>query len=283
MAGSLSLFSPLVQTWFAEQLGEPTEVQERGWPGIVSGRHVIATAPTGSGKTLAAFLWAIDQLLTGAWPCGELQVIYISPLKALNNDIQRNLLSPLQELRARMTAAGMEPPDVRVAVRSGDTDQSERARMLRRPPEILITTPESLNLLVNSKRGRAVFGSVRTLILDEVHSVAATKRGAHLITAVDRLVMLSGEFQRLALSATINPLEVVAEWVAGRRLETRNGQSVFVPRDIDIVECSSIKKLDVCVRYPAVGEKAANDKNVWLPYAKAIREVVRQHHEISIA
>ena len=282
MTSSLSLFSPLVQAWFTEQLGEPTEVQERAWPGIAGGRHVIATAPTGSGKTLAAFLWALDRLLCGDWPCGELQVIYISPLKALNNDIQRNLLSPLEELRNRMCAAGMEPPDVRVAVRSGDTDQSERARMLRRPPEILITTPESLNLLVNSKRARAVFGSVRTLILDEVHSVAATKRGAHLITAVDRLVLLSGEFQRLALSATINPLNAVAEWAAGRRLETQNRQTVFVPREIEIVECSSIKKLDLRVRYPAVEDKTPGDQNAWLPYAKTIRAAVRKNQSTLI-
>ncbi len=150
------------------------------------------TAPTGSGKTLAAFLWALDRLITGQWAGGRTRVLYVSPLKALNNDIQRNLLAPLAALEEVFGNAGAPFPGIRVETRSGDTPQAVRQRMLRRPPEILITTPESLNLLLSSKSGRSVLDSLATVILDEVHTVVSGKRGVHLITAVDRLVPLLG-------------------------------------------------------------------------------------------
>jgi ATP-dependent Lhr-like helicase len=181
-------------------------VQEKAWPEIAQNRHVLVTAPTGCGKTLAAFLWAINQLITGAWPSGKVRVLYVSPLKALNNDVQRNLLKPLFELRELFSKAGERFPDISVLTRSGDTPAEERRRMVRRPPEILITTPESLNLLLSSRSGRSLLDGIATVVLDEIHAVAGTKRGTHLITAVDRLVPLCGEFQRIALSATINPL-----------------------------------------------------------------------------
>ncbi len=214
---ALDLFDPVTRAWFTDTLGEPTDVQELAWRRIAAGDHVLATAPTGSGKTLTAFLWAIDQLLTGKWPGGAVRVLYISPVKALGNDIQRNLLGPLSELTDRAArATGREPPDIRVRIRSGDTPQNERRKMLKDPPEILITTPESLNLLLTSPNGRRMLGDLETVIVDEVHSVMGSKRGVHLITAVERLTALSGEVQRIGLSATIRPLERVARWLGGR-------------------------------------------------------------------
>src|SRR5271157_4784206 len=176
----LSLFHPVVGRWFAGRVGEPTEIQHLAWPRIAAGKHVLVTAPTGSGKTLAAFLWALDRLLTGTWPGGQVRVLYVSPLRALNNDVQRNLLEPLAELREAFAGSDEPVPDVRVLTRSGDTPTEERRRMARRPPEILITTPESLNILLTSRGGRAMLTGLATVILDEVHAVVGGKRGVHL-------------------------------------------------------------------------------------------------------
>ena len=214
-SSSLSLFHPLIRHWFTENKGDPTEVQAKAWPLTASGKNVLVTAPTGSGKTLAAFLWAINQLVTGTWPRGHIRVIYISPLKALNNDVQRNLTEPLDELGRLFETAGVDFPPLSVLTRSGDTPQDVRRRMLRHPPDILITTPESLNILLTSRNSRRMLTSVLTVIIDEIHALAGNKRGTHCITAVDRLVPLSGDFQRIGLSATIKPLEAVARLMAG--------------------------------------------------------------------
>ena len=196
---ALNQFHPLVSKWFEDQVGRPTDVQQEAWPRIASGEHLLITAPTGSGKTLAAFLWALNQLITCRWPAGVTSVLYISPLRALNYDIQRNLLNPLDELRQVFERAGEHLPAIHVLTRSGDTPPSDRRQMLRHPPEILIYTPESLNLLLSSIGGRSILNNISTVILDEIHAVYGTKRGIYLITAVDRLVRLSGEFQRIAL------------------------------------------------------------------------------------
>ena len=207
---------PVVAAWFAETYGEPTDIQRRVWPVIARGEHVLFTAPTGSGKTLAAFLYSLDRLLTGEWEAGRTTVLYVSPLKALNNDIQRNLLQPLTELTARLRAAGHDPPRIRALTRSGDTPAEERRGMLRHPPEILITTPESLNILLTSKSGRTLLETVQKVILDEIHAVAGGKRGTHLITAVERVDRLAElPVQRIAISATVRPLEEIAQFVAG--------------------------------------------------------------------
>ena len=247
---TLALFHPLIREWFAERVGEPTEVQRLTWPLVAAGKHVLVTAPTGSGKTLAAFLWAIDRLVAGAWPGGQVRVLYVSPLKALNADVRRNLLAPLEELRQRFDAAGEPMPEVRVLTRSGDTPAEERARMARRPPEILITTPESLNILLTSRRGRAMLTGLASVILDEVHAVVGGKRGAHLITAVERLARLSGEFQRIALSATVRPLERVAEWVAGFEVVGNGDPAAYRRRPIEIVASRAAKRYELEVRYP---------------------------------
>ncbi len=248
---ALDLFHPLIGRWFAERVGEPTEVQRLAWPRIAAGEHVLATAPTGSGKTLAAFLAAIDRLLTGALPCGAVRVLYVSPLKALGNDVQRNLLAPLGELKERFDAAGEPMPEVRVLMRTGDTPSEERARMARRPPEILITTPESLNILLTSRRGRDLLAGVATVILDEVHAVVGSKRGVHLITGVERLARLAGELQRIALSATVRPLDRVARWVGGATIEMVGGSIGYRPRPVAVVAATAAKRYDLEVRFPA--------------------------------
>jgi ATP-dependent helicase Lhr and Lhr-like helicase len=201
----LASFHPLVSQWFAAQFAAPTDVQRRAWPVIAAGQHALITAPTGSGKTLTAFLWALNQLIIGAWEPGGTRVIYLSPMKALNTDVRRNLIAPLNALRETFADAGVPFPEITIRTRSSDTDAAERRAMLRRPPEILITTPESLNILLSSESGRVFFPGVRSIILDEIHAIAGTKRGVHCITAVDRIVQRSGEFQRIALTATLRP------------------------------------------------------------------------------
>src|ERR687886_2472479 len=199
----LSVFSAETRAWFENAFARPTPAQSRGWPAIASGKHTLIQAPTGSGKTLAAFLYALDQ----ARPGEGTQVLYVSPLKALNYDVERNLRGPLAGIESELT----------VAVRTGDTPQKERQRMLRHPPDILITTPESLFLMLTSQ-AREILGGVRTLILDEVHAVAGTKRGAHLALSVERLQRLVGEpVQRIGLSATQRPMEEIGRFVSGGR------------------------------------------------------------------
>jgi ATP-dependent Lhr-like helicase len=273
----LAAFHPLVQAWFAERFGEPTAVQREAWARIAAGEHVLATAPTGSGKTLAAFLWAIDRLLTGAWPAGAVRVLYVSPLKALGNDIRRNLEQPLVELGARFAAAGTPMPAIRALVRSGDTPAEERARMARRPPEILVTTPESLNIMLTSRRGRDLLAGVATVILDEVHAVVGGKRGVHLITAVERLSHLAGEVQRIALSATVRPLDAVARWVGGASLAMVGGEPVYRPRPVAVIAPPEAKVYDIEVRFPAAADPDAAPDRLWQAVVAEIRAALARN------
>ena len=221
----LTFFSPKTRAWFEQAFAGPTPAQELGWPAIASGKHTLIQAPTGSGKTLAAFLYGIDKL--NSEPGQGLRLIYVSPLKALNYDIERNLRGPLAGLQS----------ELRIGVRTGDTPQKERAEMLRNPPDILITTPESLYLLLTS-RARENLKGVQTLILDEVHAVAGTKRGAHLALSVERLERLVDQpFQRIGLSATQRPMEEIGRFVAGAR-------------DIQLVDAGVSKELDLEVVVP---------------------------------
>src|SRR5882672_1658567 len=186
----LSHFHAAVAGWFRQRFPAPTEAQARAWPAIAGGGHALIAAPTGSGKTLAAFLAAIDSLMReGA--SGQLRdvtrVVYVSPLKALSNDIQRNLEAPLAGIAAELIRLGMHAPEIRAQVRTGDTSQTERAAMRRTPPHILVTTPESLYLLLTSVSGREMLKAVRTVIVDEIHAVAQTKRGAHLTLTLERM------------------------------------------------------------------------------------------------
>src|SRR2546421_2178359 len=221
----LAPFSPETRAWFERTFSEPTPAQTLGWPAIASGKHTLIQAPTGSGKTLAAFLYGIDRL--NPEPGRGLRLLYVSPLKALNYDIERNLRGPLAGMRSELNAA----------VRTGDTPQKERAEMMRHPPDILITTPESLYVVLTS-RARENLKGVRTLILDEVHAVAGTKRGAHLALSVERLERLVEQpFQRIGLSATQRPLEEIGRFVSGAR-------------EIELVDAGTAKELDLQVVVP---------------------------------
>src|ERR671926_960690 len=231
---ALDVFSPRTRAWFEGAFAAPTPAQELGWPAIASAEHTLIQAPTGSGKTLAAFLYGIDRLTPA--PGAGLRLLYVSPLKALNYDVERNLRGPL---------AGLES-ELRVAVRTGDTPQRERQRMLRHPPDILITTPESLFLMLTSQ-ARELLTGVETLILDEVHAVAGTKRGAHLALSVERLDRLAERpVQRVGLSATQRPLEEIGRFVSGGR-------------PIRLVDPGRTKELDLEVVVPTEDMRAPTE------------------------
>ncbi|MGA1865176.1 MAG: DEAD/DEAH box helicase, partial [bacterium] len=260
---ALHAFHPLIVQWFIKRYGSPTDIQANVWETIRRGKHILLSAPTGSGKTLAAFLWAINQIVTGAWPLHQTSVLYISPLKALNNDIRENLLLPLEELQTYFDSHGKNFPSINVKTRSGDTPQSERQRMIRRAPEILITTPESLNLLLSSKKSRRILTSLKTVIMDEIHAIAGNKRGTHLLSAIDRIVPLSGEFQRIGLSATIRPLQKVADFIAGFIMKDENGETVYNKREVKIIHSNVQKRFDVEVLFPHDIVQYDKENNWW--------------------
>jgi len=235
----LSTFSPDVQAWFERAFEGPTRAQAEAWPVIASGRHVLVSAPTGSGKTLAAFLWALDRLSRPGDAAGGTRVVYVSPLKALAYDIERNLRAPLR---------GIGAEHVRVGIRTGDTPQSERAAMQRKPPDILVTTPESLYLILTSA-ARAMLTGVEAVIVDEIHAVAHSKRGSHLALTLERHEALvrshspersaaGAKVQRIGLSATQNPLEEVGRFLVGAE------------RDVTIVDAGVTKRLDLRIEVP---------------------------------
>jgi ATP-dependent Lhr-like helicase len=243
-------FHPLINTWFTETLGTPTAVQGEAWPRIERGEHLLALAPTGSGKTLAAFLPALSRLVRGIYPAERLSVLYVSPLKALNEDIRRNLARPLEGIRARFAAAGEALPQISAETRSGDTAQADRRRFYRAPPSILALTPESLAIILLNPRGRKILSSVRYLIIDEIHSVLGTKRGSFLSCQIDRLALEAGEFQRVILSATVRPAELAAEFAGGLMPAAgTGGEGAYVKRPVSIVAPPSEKKISLSVEY----------------------------------
>ncbi len=279
---ALDSFSPVVREWFAACFGAPTAIQRLAWPVIARGEHLLASAPTGTGKTLTGFLWPLDRLLSGAWPAGQLRVLYVSPLKALNADIERNLREPLAGLTSAFAAAGDEPPAVRVGVRSGDTPPGERAKQRRRPPEILITTPESLNLLLLSRDAARFFGGLRLVLLDEIHAVAGTKRGTHLMTAVERLTRHAGEFQRVALSATVRPIERVAHFVGGWRRAGGGADAGYEARPVRTLVAAATKRYALEVRSPLASPAPEESERrladaFWRELAEQLVRRIRTH------
>jgi ATP-dependent Lhr-like helicase len=250
----LDSFHPAVAAWVREQFDAPTEVQLRGWDAIGRGGHVLLGAPTGSGKTLAAFLSGIDQLFREPEPeSGDrLRLLYLSPLRALNYDIERNLRAPLQGIKRHADRLGLQVPDITVGVRTGDTSQSERARQKRNPPDIFITTPESLYVMLTSAT-RELFGNVRGVIVDEIHALAANKRGTHLAFTLERLAMQldeGREFQRIGLSATQRPIERIAAFLGG------------TGRDVEVIDAPGDKQHDLQVVVPVEDMTAVGSKIV---------------------
>ena len=238
MSSPLSRFDPAVAHWFRERFAAPTEPQARGWPAIARGEDVLITAPTGSGKTLAAFLFALDRLTREARAGGladETRVVYVSPLKALSADVRRNLQAPLAGIAARAAAEGAALPPVRAELRTGDTPAAERARMTRKPPHILVTTPESLYLLLTASRGREMLATADTVIVDEIHALARDKRGSHLALSLERLDRLAARpLQRIGLSATVRPLSEVARFLSPRTAEGPTVVPVGHRREMDL-------------------------------------------------
>ncbi|MCH8297558.1 MAG: DEAD/DEAH box helicase [Chloroflexi bacterium] len=272
----LSRFHPLVQEWFKSRFAEPTDAQLEGWPAIAQGRHTLIAAPTGSGKTLAAFLTCIDKLvrqgLSGQIP-DSTQVVYVSPLKALSNDIQKNLTTPLEEIAALAEAAGTPLPEIRAAVRTGDTRASERAKMAKRPPHILITTPESLYILLTSRSGRQGLTGVHTLILDEIHAVAGNKRGSHLSLSVERLCALAeNPIVRIGLSATQRPIEEIGRLLVGNDFIATDGKP-----DCLIVDTGHARTIDLAIQLPQreLGPIASHE--MWAEALDSVTDLVRAH------
>ncbi|HXM60419.1 MAG TPA: DEAD/DEAH box helicase [Terriglobales bacterium] len=269
-APSLDWAHPLVRDWFVQRFGTPTEPQEQGWPHILAGHTTLISAPTGSGKTLAAFLACIDRLVRKAL-AGDLQdrteVLYVSPLKALGNDIQKNLEVPLGEILQMAGERGLLMPQIRTAVRTGDTLMHERRAMLKRPPHILVTTPESLYILLTAEKSRAILRDVETVIVDEIHAVADDKRGAHLSLSLERLEALTHRPPvRIGLSATQKPIEEVAHFLTG------SGRP-----DPVIVNVGHKRKLDLAVEVPAsqLGPIATNE--MWDEIYSRLVELIEQH------
>ncbi|MEK9647772.1 MAG: DEAD/DEAH box helicase, partial [Gammaproteobacteria bacterium] len=267
-------FHPVSRTWFQKTLGEPTSAQLDAWPAIQKGSNTLIAAPTGSGKTLAAFYVSIDRLVQKAL-INELenttQIIYVSPLKALSNDIHRNLQEPLQAISEALAMEGKEA-NITVAVRTGDTSQYERQMMLKKPPHILVTTPESLYLLLTSKGGRQILQTADTLIVDEIHAMLGDKRGAHLSLSVERLEKLTGSpLQRIGLSATQKPITEVAKYLVG------SSQVIDNTAKCTIVDSGHKKTLDISIEVPKSPLSALMSNEVWEELYERLVELVESH------
>ncbi|HXQ70044.1 MAG TPA: DEAD/DEAH box helicase [Pyrinomonadaceae bacterium] len=289
---SLEIFHPAVARWFARTFPAPTEPQLQAWPEIKKQRHTLIAAPTGSGKTLAAFLSAIDDLVRLGLE-GKLDdsthVIYVSPLKALSNDVQRNLQTPLEGIQKELQAMGLPEVNIRTLVRTGDTPAAERTAMTKRPPHIVVTTPESLYILLTSEGGRRMLETARTLIVDEIHAVVGDKRGSHLALSIERLEQLVRQQQpqeaqeaqgearntltRIGLSATQRPIEEVARFLVG----TENINADNVPQ-CAIVDSGHTRRLDIAVELTDSPLSAVMSGEVWEEVYDRLAQLIRQHH-----
>jgi ATP-dependent helicase Lhr and Lhr-like helicase len=274
---ALQGFHPATRQWFLQALGLPTSPQQQAWPAIMAGRHTLIAAPTGSGKTLAAFHVELDRLVKEGLAPGGLAplttVLYVSPLKALGNDIQRNLELPLEGIAEQLHLLGLPPVDIRVAVRTGDTPQQARQRMLKQPPHILVTTPESLYLLLTSRGGRQLLGSIRTVIIDEIHALLGDKRGSHLSLSLERLEQLvSRPLQRIGLSATQKPIATVAAYLVGRGNLAADGSP-----DCVVVDSGHRKQLELSVEVPRSPLTALMSNEVWEELYQRLVHLIEHH------
>jgi ATP-dependent helicase Lhr and Lhr-like helicase len=273
-------FHPAVARWFEQTFESPTKPQLRGWPAIQSGRHVLISAPTGSGKTLAAFLASLDVLFREGARTDlpdETRVVYVSPLKALSNDIRKNLQEPLSGIRALLRETEGHDIDVRAEVRTGDTTAAQRQALIKKPPHILVTTPESLYLLLTSESGRDMLRTVRTLIMDEIHAVVDDRRGAHLALSVERLAALTksvsgGPLQRIGLSATQKPIEEVARFLVGARSVDEADNP-----DCEIIDIGHRRELDMAIELPKSPLEAVMSNEVWEEIYHRLAELIQLH------
>jgi ATP-dependent Lhr-like helicase len=272
---SISSFHPAVSAWFDRQFKNSTEPQARAWPAIAAGRHTLIAAPTGSGKTLAAFLAAIDSLvrqgLAGPLP-DETQVVYVSPLKALSNDIEKNLQQPLSGIREELKRLDLPDVDIRVQVRTGDTTAADRVAMRKQAPHILVTTPESLYLMLTSESGRAMLASTRTVIVDEIHAIAGSKRGSHLALSLERLSALAGRrVVRVGLSATQKPIDDVARFLVGADVTVEGGS------DCEIVDTGHVRERDLALALPGSPLEAVMPAEVWTQIYDQLAQLIQDH------
>jgi ATP-dependent Lhr-like helicase len=289
-------FHPVIAQWFQEKFGSPTEPQKGGWPAIQEGRHVLIAAPTGSGKTLAAFFAELDLLFRDGLAgklTDETRVVYVSPLKALSNDIHKNLEEPLAGIREALKASTGKEVGVRAEVRTGVTPASKRQAIIRRPPHILVTTPESLYLLLTSQSGRKMLGTVRTLIVDEIHAVVGNRRGSHLALTMERLqALVKGPLQRIGLSATQKPIEEVAKFLVGGgkkpltpALSPSDGEREQAelacwdarPTNCVIVDSGYARKMDLAIELPGSQLEAVMSNEVWLEVYQRLTELIEAH------
>ncbi len=279
LSDPLDRFLPPVREWFRATLGEPTPAQRESWPSIAAGNHTLILAPTGSGKTLAAFLACLDTLWRQDPPPPGVRVLYISPLKALNNDIHRNLQEPLQGVAATALQIGFSLPTLTAAVRTGDTPAAERQRLIRKPPHVLIPTPESLNILLTS-RARETLRQVTHCIVDEIHALCPNKRGVFLSLLLERLEALNPKsFVRIGLSATQQPLEEVARYLGGL---TEDRQGCLQPRPVTIVDAGIRKGLDLKVVSPVEQFGPLPEKSVWPSIYRLLANQIRAHRSTII-
>ena len=272
----LSHFHPIIAGWFTERIGSPTQVQEKSWPALRSGHHALIAAPTGSGKTLAAFLTCLDTLLQRAINQDlrdETQIIYISPIKALGNDIQKNLRTPLGEISTRALEAGFLLPQFRVEVRTGDTPTKDRQQLLKRPPHILVTTPESLFLLLTARKSREILRTVQTVIVDEIHALAGNKRGSHLALSLERLdALTTTKTNRIGLSATQKPLEEIAKFLVGG-----STRPTWAPHPCHLVDIGQRRDMDLAIETPKDELGAVTTNAIWSDIYDRLTELIETH------
>ena len=278
---SLASFHPIIARWFQDAIGQPTDVQTASWPAICSGEHALIAAPTGSGKTLAAFLASIDSLFQQALSndlADHTQILYVSPLKALSNDVQKNLRQPLNEISENALAAGLLLPEIRVEVRTGDTPTKNRQDMLRHPPHILITTPESLYLLLTARKSRYILRTVRTVIVDEIHALAGNKRGAHVALSLERLDTVAHvKPNRIGLSATQRPLEAIAQFLVGGGYVAENREAVWAPNPCHVVDMGQRREMDLAIETPKDELGAIATNAIWADVYDRLTELVQTH------
>jgi ATP-dependent helicase Lhr and Lhr-like helicase len=273
---AIAEFHPAVANWFNRSFDAPTTPQERAWPAIRAQQHVLIAAPTGSGKTLAAFLAAIDALVREGVEkplADETSIVYVSPLKALSNDIRLNLQAPIAGIREELKALDLPDVDIRTFVRTGDTPQSERDSMRKRPPHIVVTTPESLYILLGSESGRKMLATTRTVIVDEIHAMVGSKRGLHLAVSLERLVALAGrKIPRIGLSATQKPIEEVARFLVGTE-QARPGE---LP-ECTIIDTGHVRERDLAIEIPPSPLEAVMSGEVWTQVYDRIAELIAEH------